>query len=98
MHAQIVGNYAWYAEFDDTYGEALYHNAQTHSEAIAAAVDYVRETPCRVSVRCDGRYLAEVRRGWRDIIVEIHEPDGSTHEHTVPSYYCLVASWLRATM
>ena len=95
MPAQIVGSYTWYAEWDEENGEAMYSNALTDAEAIAAAVDCVRERGCKCHVRRSGVYLAEARPGYQGaIIVEEHGDNGEVWEYTVPCFMRLVAAWL----
>ncbi|MDE2010492.1 MAG: hypothetical protein KGJ09_10535 [Candidatus Omnitrophica bacterium] len=95
MTAQIIGFYKWHAEFDDEHGQDLYANAITDAEAIAAAVDFVKETGCKVHVRESGKYLAEVRPGYQvSIHVEHHGDDGRVIDFEVPCLMHLVSTWL----
>lgn len=98
MPAQAIGFYTWMSELDEDCYVELFSNAITDNEAIAAAVASVAEglSP-RIHVRTQGRYLAEVRRGYQKaIIIEKHDEDGTVHEWQVPCLMRLVSNWLDA--
>ena len=95
MSVQIVGSYTFWSELDQDCFVELFSNAETDNEAIASAVAAVADgTSPRVHVRSQGRYLAEVRKGWRDIIIEKHDEDGTVSEFSVPCLMWLVTNWL----
>ena len=77
MPAQIVGFYAYLAEFVDDRFEPLYSNACTHDEAIGATARYLRENKLdgvRIHIRERGEYLAEVvYHGWNGGRIEVED-------------------------